>query len=520
MPLPRLHGARRRRHREAVLGAPRRPGSPDARRAPLPALTGTILDASPHLLVLHTAGGERRLPMTQATRVWHGGRGGLAVLRPGRDVIVRPTPDGLGADRVWVEIGRVTGTILACGRDTVEVDMGPHRGQAHVVIPPHALGQILVRHPRLEPGYLIDVICVRSPNGPQAVRPGTSQPGHRADTPPSPDPNLPIADPLQGTCTWFGGAAYPPPPATSAWAARLNETDPPYTIRTGTPTPSHGSAHTPTPDEHAALTLPELQTTKVGPPMRAAATTRTRTTPGTSAGTGTGAGTGAGTPTDAGADAGAGRGADAGVGGGWDDGGTRTVRDMEPVSSGDPGVRAGGSVLTVRARREGSAHVGQAWGSSGEGLAWAAEEAAVPGWAGSLAASYELLGRSAVGVGRARRGSVGDAYRLVGATYPAVDPEGEGGGCADAPAGCVALPYLSLGSELVVLNECTGRSGVIPVVECGCMAARYCDRCVECETSPRGRLVELTPAAFVSLGGDLEAGCFNATLRHQAPGRA
>ncbi|WP_243773230.1 hypothetical protein [Actinomadura barringtoniae] len=503
MPLPRLHGARRRRHREAVLGAPRRPGSPDARRAPLPALTGTILDASPHLLVLQTAGGERRLPMTQATRVWHGGRGGLAVLRPGRDVIVRPTPDGLGADRVWVEIGRVTGTILACGRDTVEVDMGPHRGQAHVVIPPHALGQILVRHPRLEPGYLIDVICVRSPNGPQAVRPGTSQPGHRADTPPSPDPHAPAADPLQGTCTWFGGAAYTPPPGIQTWAAHLNEAGPSHKLHPGLRTPSHGSAHTAA-DEHAALTLPDM---RPSPPSayKRPADDGTLTVPDMRAVN----------PEDMRAAHAEGPGAAHAEGPG-----AAHAEDLRATHAEDLGVRGGGSVLTVHAREEGSAYAGQAWGSSGGGPARAAEEAAVPGWAGTLADTYDLLGRSSVGVARARRGSVGDAYRLVGASYPAVDPEGEGGGCADAPTGCVALPYLSLGSELIVHNECTGRSGVIPVVECGCVAARYCDRCVECETSPRGRLVELTPAAFVGLGGDLEAGCFNVTLRHQAPGRA
>ncbi|MFF5263508.1 hypothetical protein ACFY4C_31665 [Actinomadura viridis] len=94
----------------------------------------------------------------------------------------------------------------------------------------------------------------------------------------------------------------------------------------------------------------------------------------------------------------------------------------------------------------------------------------------------------------------------------------EGGGCPDAPlAGCVALPYLSLGSELILRNECAGRAAALPVIECGCVAALYCDRCVECATSPRGRLAELTPAAFVALGGDLDRGCFNAALWHGAP---
>ncbi|SNT50279.1 hypothetical protein SAMN05443665_103671 [Actinomadura meyerae] len=315
-------GARRRR-REAVFGtAALAPGDAEP---PLRALTGTVLDASPHLLVLDAGGTEVRLAMSDATRIWRGGRGGLAALRPGRPVVVRqrgaahagaPGTGVAAADRVWVEIGRVAGTILACGRDTVEVDMGAHRGRAHVVIPPHALQRILVRHPRLEPGYLFDAICVGSPGEPHAIRPGTSQPGYRVDDLAAPDATAPVPAELRGTATWFGDA-----------------------------------------------------------------------------------------------------------GGGAPD----------------------------------------------------------------------------------------------GAAYPAVDPEGAAGGCADAPSGCVPFPYLSLGGELTVRNECGGRAATVPVVECGCAAARFCDRCVECGASPRGRIVELTPVAFAALGGDLEAGCFNASVRPHLP---
>ncbi|TDD67362.1 hypothetical protein E1293_38155, partial [Actinomadura darangshiensis] len=68
-----------------------------------------------------------------------------------------------------------------------------------------------------------------------------------------------------------------------------------------------------------------------------------------------------------------------------------------------------------------------------------------------------------------------------------------------------------------VENECGGRSATLPVIECGCMAARFCDRCVECGASPRGRIVELTPVAFAGLGGDLDGGCFNASVRPDVP---
>ena len=46
----------------------------------------------------------------------------------------------------------------------------------------------------------------------------------------------------------------------------------------------------------------------------------------------------------------------------------------------------------------------------------------------------------------------------------------------------------------------------------GVTARQFCDRCVKCGTSPKGRVADLTVAAFVELGGNLEDGCFNATL--------
>ncbi|MFC5750762.1 hypothetical protein [Actinomadura rugatobispora] len=413
MPLPpRCRGGERRRYRELVLGGSEPPGTAPGPRRPPRVLAGTVLDASPHLLVLRGSGGEVRLPMTSATSVWHGGRGGLAALLPGREVIVRSTPDGLGADRIWVDIGRVTGTILARGRDAVEVDMGPHRGRTHVVIPPHALGRVLVRHPRLEPGFLIDVICVRSPAGPQAVRPGTSQPGHRAADLAAPEPDVSVPQVLQGTATWFGGATYEvPAPRAEPDTARPDGDGAPL----GRTSP--GAEALPHIDGAVVPTRAESGRGRCGP--RHASSTRRR---------------GPARPT--------------------------RRRPEAGVPEARPDARAAGP-------------------------------------------DFRLSGGAA------------------GAAYPALDPEGQGGGCPDAPPpGCAALPYLSLGSELVVRNECADLTATLPVIECGCVAAGYCDRCVECGTSPRGRLVELTPAAFVGLGGDLDAGCFNTVLRHGAPGAA
>jgi hypothetical protein len=297
----------RRRRRRAVLGDSG-PEPPTSDRPSLRSLAGTITHGDPELLVLRTRDGdERRLPLTEATTIWYGGRADADALRPGRQAIVRPGADGLGADRIWVDIIRVTGTIVTVGKEIVEVDGGPHRGRLHVVIPPRALVQVLVRHPRFEPGYLLDVIGTRSPDGPVAVHPGTSQPGYRADHVAAPQIGRPVPRVLQGTATWYG-----------------------------------------------------------------------------------------------------------------------------------------------------------------------------------------------------------DTGR--GAAYPAVDPEGQAGGCRNAPVSCAGLPFLSRGSDLLIRNECTERSASVPVTECGCMAARYCDRCVACDTSQRGRIVELTATSFVDLGGDLDAGCFNATL--------
>jgi hypothetical protein len=99
-----------------------------------------------------------------------------------------------------------------------------------------------------------------------------------------------------------------------------------------------------------------------------------------------------------------------------------------------------------------------------------------------------------------------------GAAYPAIDPSS---GCAEqaqaSPTSGV-LPFLAVGSLLHVRNDCTGASRVLPVTGCCAVAAQFYDRCLACGTSPRGRIAELTMASFVALGGDLERGCFNATI--------
>jgi hypothetical protein len=74
------------------------------------------------------------------------------------------------------------------------------------------------------------------------------------------------------------------------------------------------------------------------------------------------------------------------------------------------------------------------------------------------------------------------------------------------------MPYLSAGSLLLIRNDCTATSCVLPVTGCAPVARLFNDRCLTCGTSPRGRIADLSLASFVALGGELERGCFNATI--------
>ena len=65
---------------------------------------------------------------------------------------------------------------------------------------------------------------------------------------------------------------------------------------------------------------------------------------------------------------------------------------------------------------------------------------------------------------------------------------------------------------LRISNNCTGADCLVPVTSCATIARMFNDRCVTCGTSPRGRIADLTMASFIALGGELERGCFNATI--------
>jgi hypothetical protein len=312
----------RRRQYKAAVFPPRYPPGPltgpsrgDEVAAGRPGVvTGTATDVSPHILVIASAGGERRFSLRTDAVAWRGGPAYPTSVRVGDRVVVRIPPGRRDvADKIWVGIGRVTGTIVERHDDSLLVNEGATSRPQVVLVDPGTASRIQVRFPRLEPGHLIDVIGVRRGSVLEALLPATSQPAYRADRIPRLPPVTGLtAGPLSGSATWHE--------------------------------------------------------------------------------------TGEGGPAE-------------------------------------------------------------------------------------------------------------------GAGYPAVDPAS---GCAEAAAGagpgCAAMPYLALGSMLVVRNTCTGLSQPLPVTRCAPVAAMFCDRCLTCGTSPRSRIAELTVASFVALGGELERACFNATI--------
>jgi hypothetical protein len=207
--------ARRSLLRDAVF---RPPGS--THRGPwnrLPAggrtsLTGEVLDVSPHIILLRAEDGERRLTLSPRTVAWRGSAVPPATLRAGEFVIVRHLPGRDVTERIWARIGRVTGTIIeASGRELL-VDEGPtRRGRQIVRIDEGSFRQIQVRFPRLEPGYLIDVIGTRQQGYLLAFKWATAQPPYRADHPPSaPLLSGHLPAPASGTAVWHEPGEEPP----------------------------------------------------------------------------------------------------------------------------------------------------------------------------------------------------------------------------------------------------------------------------------------------------------------------
>jgi hypothetical protein len=280
------------------------------------AVSGAVLDVSPQVLVLGDGVAERRYTLTPQASAWRGVQLEPAALRQGDHAVVRLPPSSRRtADRIWANIGRVTGVITERSGGTLLVDEGVTRRPQVVVIRPRAIGRIQVRFPTLEPGYLIDVIGLRRGGELEGLIPATSQPNYPASRiPPLPFVSGHVPNAISGAATWH-----------------------------------------------------------------------------------------------------------------------------------EPGDEPAG---------------------------------------------------------------------ILGVCYPALDPET---GCTEDAIGIhshgsVRLPYLAVGSMLRVTNECTKLECTLPVTGCAPVARLFNDRCLTCGTSPRGRIADLTMASFVALGGELDRGCFNATI--------
>ncbi len=279
-------------------------------------VAGTVLDVSPHVLVLTEGEREQRFTLTADAVAWRGTQLEPAALHPDDHAIVRLHPFGRNvADRIWANIGRVTGIITERFGNQLVVDEGATRQPRVITLPPGSLGRIQVRFPTLEPGYLVDIIGTRQQDELIGVIPATSQPAypaHRMPAPPLVSGHLPGS--ITGSATWHEPREEPP--------------------------------------------------------------------------------------------------------------------------------------------------------------------------------------------------------GMLGAAYPALDPETP---CAEYLAGGVhqsyaRMPFLAIGSVLRIRNDCTGTSCLMPVTGCAPIGRLFNDRCVTCGTSPRGRVADLTLASFIALGGELERGCFNATI--------
>ncbi|MGH3158339.1 MAG: hypothetical protein ACRDNF_17445 [Streptosporangiaceae bacterium] len=300
------------------------------------AVTGQVIDASPQVLVIWHNSAEERFALTADASAWRGAKTDPAGIKIGDHVVVRRHGSSREiADRIWANIGRVTGKIVRREGDALLVDRGDGTSQQIVVISARTWGQIQVKFPRLQPGYLVDIIGIRHPGYLEGLVPATYQPTYRADHVPAPpliNGHLPGS--IKGAANWHEPGDEPDGLIGLAYPAV---------------------------DEHGAGEHPAGQ-----------------------------------------------------------------------AASANPG------------------------------------RGATPG-----------------------RGST----------------PGQGG----AP-GCVSLPYLSIGSMLRVRNDCAKRSRTLPVIGSAATARMFCDRSVSCGPSPRGRIVDLTLASFVELGGELDEGSFNATI--------
>ena len=129
--------------------------------------------------------------------MWRGRPVDPTALESGDTAVVRTLPGQRSvADRIWANMGRVTGVIIERDRESMLIDEGRTSRHQAVLIPPHVMGRLQVRFPRLEPGYLVDVIGLRGRGFLEALVPATSQPAYRASEAPA---RAPVRRPCPGS---------------------------------------------------------------------------------------------------------------------------------------------------------------------------------------------------------------------------------------------------------------------------------------------------------------------------------
>ena len=175
-------------------------------------VSGTVLDVSPQVLVLGDAGREQRFTLTPDAVAWRGTQLEPAALHQGDHAVVRLRPSSRQiADRIWANIGRVTGIIMERSGSTLLVHEGATRKPQVITIQPRAVGRIQVRFPTLEPGYLVDIIGLRHGDELIGMTPATSQPAYPANA--LPEPALlsgRVPSSISGSATWHEPRDEPP----------------------------------------------------------------------------------------------------------------------------------------------------------------------------------------------------------------------------------------------------------------------------------------------------------------------
>jgi hypothetical protein len=175
------------------------------------AVTGQILDVSPQVIAIGDQGGERRFALTANATAWRGGSLDPASLSRGDEAIIRLLPSRPGvADKIWANIGRVTGIIVDCDSASVVVNEGATKSPQKVVIPRNASDRVEVKLPYMRPGYMIDIIGIRHPDYLEGLVPVNFQPPYHSDkVVPDKEVGGRLPESIAGSAIWHDSADEP-----------------------------------------------------------------------------------------------------------------------------------------------------------------------------------------------------------------------------------------------------------------------------------------------------------------------